>query len=142
MKAVTGYFDTLFAKEIYTDKMCVKKSDGTNVCLTGDEVESLMNPNQIPLLTPTPLGNGGGAGNTTGSSTEPTVGTSTDQGTSTSTDFGTTDGSTSEGSTEGSTSTSTDTGNTNTETTTDLGSGIGTTDTVNGTLETNGTTTQ
>ena len=37
----------LFAKEIYTEKLCVKKSNGENVCVTGDELERL-----IPTLTP------------------------------------------------------------------------------------------
>jgi hypothetical protein len=50
VKAVSGYFDKLFAKEIYTDKVCIKKSNGTNVCFTGDEVESLINSNNMPLL--------------------------------------------------------------------------------------------
>jgi hypothetical protein len=84
-KAVAGYFDTLFAKEIYTDKVCIKKSNGEDVCLTGDQVESVLNATQIPLLTP-PVNNnqGGGVPNTasstdTGTSTDATVtGTSTD----------------------------------------------------------------
>ena len=45
MKAVRGYFDTLFAKEIYTEKVCIKKSNGTNVCLTGENVESMLEAN-------------------------------------------------------------------------------------------------
>lgn len=30
-----------FAKEVYTEKLCIKKSDGTDICLTGDELENL-----------------------------------------------------------------------------------------------------
>jgi hypothetical protein len=52
MKAVTGYFDTLFAKEIYTDKVCVKKSDGTSACFDGDQVEHMLNSSPLQLLTP------------------------------------------------------------------------------------------
>jgi hypothetical protein len=85
-KAVAGYFDKLFAKEIYTEKVCVKKSDGTDVCLNGDQVEEMLNASQIPLLT-APSGNGGGSvqgGGSTGgdgsgvsSSTDPTSDTGT-----------------------------------------------------------------
>ncbi|KKW14783.1 MAG: hypothetical protein UY54_C0011G0008 [Parcubacteria group bacterium GW2011_GWA2_50_10b] len=32
----------LFAKEIYTDKLCVKKSDGTDICVTGDELAAAL----------------------------------------------------------------------------------------------------
>lgn len=100
MKAVTGYFDTLFAKEIYTDKMCVKKSDGTNICLTGDEVETMMNNSQLPLLAPPSNGGGGtpledstaldGSGGIVGGTTPPSgTGTSTGSGTGTGTGSGT-----------------------------------------------------
>jgi hypothetical protein len=79
VKGVSGYFDKLFAKEIYTEKVCVKKSDGTNVCLTGDQVESMLNTTQIPLMTAPSSGSG------TGSSTGDTgTGTSTGTGTTTS----------------------------------------------------------
>jgi hypothetical protein len=56
MSAVVGYFDTVFAREVYADKLCVKKSDGGIVCLTGDEVESVFNATQIPLLDPSSSG--------------------------------------------------------------------------------------
>jgi hypothetical protein len=89
MSAVVGYFDTLFAKKIYTNTLCVKKSDGTDVCLTGDQVESMMNASQIPLMNPSASNNQGGAsggsslptdGTVLGTSTEslPSNGTSTD----------------------------------------------------------------
>lgn len=32
----------LFAKEVYTEKLCVKKSDGSDVCVTGDELAALL----------------------------------------------------------------------------------------------------
>jgi hypothetical protein len=51
-KAVAGYFDKLFAKEVYTDKVCIKKSNGQDVCITGDQVEQMLNTTSLPLLTP------------------------------------------------------------------------------------------
>jgi hypothetical protein len=78
VKAVNGYFDKLFAKEIYTDKVCIKKSNGTDVCLTGDQVEGLMNTSQLPLLTPSQGTVGGNGGSSTSSDTDTTA-SSTDQ---------------------------------------------------------------
>jgi hypothetical protein len=101
VSAVVGYFDKLFAREIYTDKVCIKKSNGQDVCLTGDQVESIMNASQIPLMSPTTSNNQGGAGAAggTGLPTDGTVlGTSTDSGVggaSTTTDPGATTTSTS-----------------------------------------------
>jgi hypothetical protein len=40
----------VFAGEVYADTVCVKKSDGTNVCLNGDQVESVLNATNVPLL--------------------------------------------------------------------------------------------
>jgi hypothetical protein len=75
-KAVAGYFDKLFAKEIYTDKVCIKKSNGEDVCLTGDQVENVLNATQIPLLTPEVNNNQGGGSSTgvvdTGTGTQAT----------------------------------------------------------------------
>ncbi len=31
-----------FAKEIYTEKLCIKKSDGNDVCVTGDELAAIL----------------------------------------------------------------------------------------------------
>jgi hypothetical protein len=118
VSAVVGYFDKLFAREIYTDKVCIKKSDGTDVCLTGDQVESMMNASQIPLMSPTTSNNQGGTGGGTsgGGSGGTVLGTSTDNGTggnSTSTDTGV-----------GGTSSSTDQG-AGGSTTTDQGNSLG-----------------
>lgn len=44
VKAIAGYFDKLFAREIYTDKVCIKKNDGQDVCLTGDQLDSMLHP--------------------------------------------------------------------------------------------------
>jgi hypothetical protein len=77
-KAVAGYFDRVFAREVYTDKVCIKKSDGTNVCLTGDQVEGMLNATQIPLLTPSNTTSSGGQ--PTSTTTEPTTSSSTSSG--------------------------------------------------------------
>ncbi len=50
IKGVVGYFDTLFAKHIYTETLCIKKADGTNICLNGDQIENVLNATNIPLL--------------------------------------------------------------------------------------------
>jgi hypothetical protein len=50
VSAVTGYFDTVFAREVYTDTLCVKKSNGQNICLNGDQVENVLNATNVPLL--------------------------------------------------------------------------------------------
>jgi hypothetical protein len=84
VSAVNGYFDRLFAREVYTDNLCVKKSDGSNVCITGDQVEQILNSSNIPLLIPNlaPVvsGTSTGDGSTDGSNGA-SAGTSTDQGT-------------------------------------------------------------
>lgn len=69
--AVYGYFDEIWTKQVHTDnliasgatidtiqtkdvhmeRLCIKKSNGTEICLNGDQVESLMgNP---PVVTTT-----------------------------------------------------------------------------------------
>jgi hypothetical protein len=56
VSAVTGYFDKLFAREVYTHKLCVQKASGENICLTGDEVERVMNTtNQGQYTAPTSI---------------------------------------------------------------------------------------
>ena len=45
----------LFAKRIHTEELCVKKSDGTDICINGDRLEQLLN-SQNPITS-------GGGGN-------------------------------------------------------------------------------
>lgn len=40
--AIRGYFDELFAKKIHTEVLCVKKSDGSELCVGGDEVDKII----------------------------------------------------------------------------------------------------
>jgi hypothetical protein len=42
-----------FAKKIHTDTICVKKSDGSELCLDGDQLQSALGSTTI-LITPTP----------------------------------------------------------------------------------------
>jgi hypothetical protein len=48
-----------FADEVHTDTLCVKKSDGTDVCVTGDQLSNLLSgqsvaPAPAPAPAPTP----------------------------------------------------------------------------------------
>jgi len=51
----------LFVKEVHTDKICVAKSDGTEFCATGDELENIVNSN----------GGGGSSGGSSSPSPSP-----------------------------------------------------------------------
>ncbi|MEK7531482.1 MAG: tail fiber domain-containing protein, partial [Patescibacteria group bacterium] len=49
--------EKFFAKEVHTDTLCVKKSDGTEVCLTGDQLSALLSGQSVapaPAPEPTP----------------------------------------------------------------------------------------
>ncbi len=70
--ASVGIFDKVFAKEVHTDKLCVSKSNGTEVCVTGDQLSAVMNG----TATSTPNGSNGGQSSGSGSnasSTPPTI---------------------------------------------------------------------
>lgn len=47
--AIRGYFDEIFANKIHTKEVCLGKSDGTEVCVNGDDLNKL-----LPSSTPTP----------------------------------------------------------------------------------------
>lgn len=40
--AIRGYFDEIFTKKIHTEQICLKKSNGTEVCMTGDQMDVLL----------------------------------------------------------------------------------------------------
>lgn len=60
----------IFAEEVYTNKLCVKKSDGIDVCVTGEQLDALLSgsggssgggtpsptPEPTPEATPSPSG--------------------------------------------------------------------------------------
>jgi hypothetical protein len=48
--AVVGYFDTIFAR-----KVCLDKSDGSKVCITGDELDKLLIKNSISPAVEAPV---------------------------------------------------------------------------------------
>ncbi len=53
--AVKGYFGEIFTKEITTEKICVTKSNGSKVCVDGDQLENIINnSNTQPSASPTP----------------------------------------------------------------------------------------
>ena len=49
--AIRGYFDEIFAKKVHTDEICLKKSDGSETCMNGDQLEKLI-PSATPISTP------------------------------------------------------------------------------------------
>lgn len=68
--------DNLFVKKIHTEEFCVKKSDGAEVCVTGDQLDHLLNG---VIITPPPSTGDGGTTQGSGSSGN-TVGGTTDTG--------------------------------------------------------------
>ncbi len=40
--AVHGYFNEIWTDKVNTKELCIKKSDGTNICLNGDQLESIL----------------------------------------------------------------------------------------------------
>jgi hypothetical protein len=53
--AIRGYFDELFARKIHTQEICVKKSDGAEACITGDELNSLLEYADITPIIAEPV---------------------------------------------------------------------------------------
>src|SRR3989344_4167923 len=52
--AVRGYFDEVFANKVHTEELCIKKSDGSEVCINGDQVDILLQKNGVTPTTNTP----------------------------------------------------------------------------------------
>jgi hypothetical protein len=54
--AIRGYFDEVFAKKVHTEQLCLKKSDGSEVCVTGDQIQNALNtgPETPPSPPPSP----------------------------------------------------------------------------------------
>jgi hypothetical protein len=87
--AIQGYFENIFAKKATLDEVCVKKADGSYVCLTGDDLE------KIKTSVSTPSNSGGTAGdasNSSASSTTSSDASSSATSTATSSDSTTTSG--------------------------------------------------
>ncbi len=54
--SIRGYFDEIFTRKIHTDQLCVSKSDGTEVCVTGDQLQNAIGGTvqSIPVSAPAP----------------------------------------------------------------------------------------
>jgi hypothetical protein len=49
--ALYAYVDTLFAREVRAEEVCLKKSDGNNICFNGDQLDSLLKSNNSSSTT-------------------------------------------------------------------------------------------
>jgi hypothetical protein len=58
--AAYGTFGKLFADEVTTDKLCVRKADGSKVCFTGEELEEAIGGTTISGGSETPVTDGNG----------------------------------------------------------------------------------
>jgi hypothetical protein len=77
--AIRGYFEEVWAKklhseEVHTDTLCMKKSNGSEICITGDQLQSIMTSQSVapvqqvssspvsststPTSSPTPVDSG------------------------------------------------------------------------------------
>ncbi len=43
--AIRGYFDEVFANKVHSNQICLKKSDGTEICIDGDQLQNIMSNN-------------------------------------------------------------------------------------------------
>jgi len=58
---IGNQIEKIFTKEIHTETLCVKKSDGTEICITGDELDQVLinrntntNTNIVSEIIPEP----------------------------------------------------------------------------------------
>ena len=45
--AIRGYFNEIFAKKIHTEQICVKKSDGSEICVDGDQLDTMVRDSNL-----------------------------------------------------------------------------------------------
>ena len=106
--AIRGYFDEIFAKKVHTEEICLQKSDGSEVCVTGDQIQNIVDgtatttvktvvvtpasvpasPPPAPPTTPAPSDNASSAPvepPPSSATTTPEAGVPVDDGTSTTT---------------------------------------------------------
>jgi hypothetical protein len=74
----TLYISEIFAKKVHTEQICLKKSDGSEYCVTGDQLESIMGSNGT-VVSSGPTSSNSGSDNTTSGSD--TTNGNTDSGT-------------------------------------------------------------
>ena len=41
--AIRGYFDEIFVRKIHGESICVKKTDGSEICIDGDGLQDMLN---------------------------------------------------------------------------------------------------
>ncbi len=49
--AIRGYFDEIFANKVHTKELCVSKSDGSEICVNGDELQNMVTQTGTVLNT-------------------------------------------------------------------------------------------
>ena len=87
--AIRGYFDEIFAEKVHLKELCVKTSDGSEVCVNGDQINTLLNNANIdPISVPDPISPPADSSSSMGTETEssipnPEPDTSTETSTST-----------------------------------------------------------
>jgi hypothetical protein len=106
LASATNGIEDLFTKKVHSEQICLKKSDGSEYCVNGDQLESVMNGQGTIISgggsTPSAAGD---SGNSTGDDTT----TSTDTGNTGSGDIGSSDTGTSPSSGDSGTSDTSDT---------------------------------
>ncbi|NDE67972.1 hypothetical protein EB052_00030 [bacterium] len=70
-----------FSAEVHTKKICVAKNDGTEVCVTGDELDKMVNPSTMTAATVS-ISNAGSTAASSTATTTTTIATSTATSTS------------------------------------------------------------
>lgn len=50
--AIRGYFDEIFANKIHTEQVCLKKTDGSEVCVNGDQIQNLIGDSSATTKIP------------------------------------------------------------------------------------------
>ncbi|MCR4325597.1 MAG: hypothetical protein NUV59_02210 [Patescibacteria group bacterium] len=53
--AIRGYFEEVFAKKVHTEQLCVKKSDGNEVCVNGDQIHMLLESARVAPAADIPI---------------------------------------------------------------------------------------
>jgi len=75
--AIRGYFNELFAKKVHTEQICVKKFDGSEVCVDGDQLQNIMDRTNTTASVQTSILNSDPASQETTNVTEQSTNTAT-----------------------------------------------------------------
>ncbi len=55
--AIRGYFDEVFTKKVHTEQLCVKKTDGTEICVDGDQLQQVISGGVVTSSSFVPVDN-------------------------------------------------------------------------------------